>query len=158
MQREGGTPTAIESESFMSKRQQQLNRKHGDRDTKPGETARPVEDPETPNIMRQFILTQSADDTLHEAIRLLSRATGTSPTNSHFLRALLKIVANAIPEIEREAEEIGKLKLPKNARENQQERDEYEQKLAEAIASAVCTCPPIGLDKRASRKGKDSGK
>lgn len=100
------------------------------------------------------MLTRLADEGLDEAIRLLSRATGTTLSNSHFLRAMLKVVANAMPEIEREASKLGKLKRPGNARENQAEREEYELKLARAIAASLKSAPLPGLDEGTSRKGR----
>jgi hypothetical protein len=71
---------------------------------------------------------------------------------------VFKVVANAIPEIEREASRLGKLKRPENARENQAEREEYELKLAKAIAAALKSSPPPGLDAGSSQKGRDPGK
>ena len=83
------------------------------------------------------MLTPSADDTLFEAVRTLSQATGTSLSNSHFLRVLLKVVADAMPQIEEAASELGELKRPGNAPENQADREEYEQRMAEAVAAGI---------------------
>jgi hypothetical protein len=104
------------------------------------------------------MLTLLADDSVHDAVRVLSRATGASLSNSHFLRVVLKVVEHAMPEIEREASRLGKLKRPANARENQAEREEFEQKIAEAVAAALHSCPPLALDSSASRKGMEAGK
>jgi hypothetical protein len=139
-------------------------RKRGHKDSEPTaeRTARPVATAEAsdyPNIKREFMLTRLADENLFEAIRVLSRTTGTTLSNSHFLRAVLKVIANAIPEIEREASRLrGTLKRPGNARENQAEREEYELKLAKAIAAALKSAPPPGLDAGSSQKGRDPGK
>jgi hypothetical protein len=152
--------TIVTSESFMPKRQQ--NRGYKDSEHAGERTARPVATAEAsdyPNIKREFMLTRLADESLFEAIRALSRATGTSLSQSHFLRVMLKLVANAIPEIEREASRLrGTLKRPSNARENQADREEYELKLAIAIAAALKSAPPPGLDAGSSQKGKDQGK
>jgi hypothetical protein len=104
------------------------------------------------------MLTPFADDQLHDAVRLLSRATGTTLSNSHFLRVILKVVANAMPEIEREAKQLGELKRPGNARDNQAEREVYELKLASAVAAALKTAPPPEWGAGASRKGRDTGR
>jgi hypothetical protein len=159
LQREGGAPTTVKSESVMPKRQQ--NRIYKESSGPGREITRPGADPEladTPSIKREFMLTPLADDSLHDAVRVLSRATGTSLSNSHFLRVVLKVVEHAMPEIEREASRLGKLKRPSNARENQAEREEFEQRIAEAVAAALHTCPPLALDSGASRKGKKGEK
>jgi hypothetical protein len=92
---------------------------------------------ETPDIKREFILTGSADATLREAVSILSRATGTDVTNSHFLRSLLKVLAAALPEIEREAARTGRLKRPGNARGREAERESYKRRLAEALLAGM---------------------
>jgi hypothetical protein len=97
---------------------------------------------ETPHIKREFILTPAADDTLAGTVRCLSRATGTNVSNSHFLRSLLKAVAHALPELEREASQIGRLKRPGNARGKEACREGYEEKLAEALLAALRAWTP----------------
>src|SRR5262245_24859485 len=63
-----------------------------------------------PTVKREFVLTPSADDTLFEAVRVLSRATRTNLSNSHFLRVLRKVVADAMPQSKQAASELGKLR------------------------------------------------
>jgi hypothetical protein len=141
-QREGATPTAIViSERFMPKRQQQANRKYKVEDTRGQDSPRP-DTSTTPIIKREFMLTPAADDTLFQAVRVLSRATGTNLSNSHFLRVMLKVVAEAMPQIEKEASRLGKLKRPGNAPGNQPEREEYEQRIAVAVAAAIAAATP----------------
>jgi hypothetical protein len=152
--------TIVSSESFMPKRQQNRGYKDsepaGEQSERPAATA---EASDSPTIKREFMLTRLADDSLFEAIRTLSRATGTSLSQSHLLRVMLKVVANAIPEIEREASRLrGTLKRPGNTRENQAEREEYELKIAKAIATALKSAPPPGLDSGTSQKGREPGK
>ena len=62
--------------------------------------------------------------------RAYSKATGSELTNSHVLRALLKAIEHAMPQLEHEAEQMDKLKRPKNDRANEAHRDEFERKLA----------------------------
>jgi hypothetical protein len=95
----------------------------------------------TPIVKREFMLTPSADDTLFEAVRVLSRATRTNLSNSHFLRVLLKVVADAMPQIQEAASDLGELKRPGNAPENQPEREEYERQMARAVASGIAAAP-----------------
>jgi hypothetical protein len=95
------------------------------------------------NIKREFILTQSADDALHELMRVVSRSTSTNLTNSHLFRVLLKVVEHAMPEIEKEFSQVGKLKRPSNARGRESERDEFERMLASALVAALRDCDPL---------------
>lgn len=135
--REGGSLAAsVISERSMPKRQHQDNRKYKI-DESGAENALPAESSIAPTIKREFVLTPAADDTLYKAVRTLSRATGTNLSNSHFLRVMLKVVADAMPQIEAEALRLGKLKRPGNTAADQPEREEYEQKIAEAVTAAI---------------------
>jgi hypothetical protein len=91
----------------------------------------------TPAIKREFILTAQADATLRHVVDVLSRATGTQVTNSHFLRALLKAVAESMPAVETEAGRLGTLKRPSNARGREAEREQYEEAIAGALGTAL---------------------
>jgi hypothetical protein len=120
----------------MPKRQHQDNRKYKIDERGPERVPRPKPNA-TPIVKREFMLTPAADDTLFEAIRVLSRATCTNLSNSHFLRVLLKVVADAMPQIKEMASQLGELKRPGNAPENQADREEYEQRMAEAVAAGI---------------------
>jgi hypothetical protein len=98
---------------------------------------------ETPTIRRQFILTPSADLTLKHMVALYSKATGSELTNSHVLRALLKAIEHAMPQLEHEAEHMDKLKRPKNDRANEAHRDEFERKLASCIVAGMHGAPDM---------------
>jgi hypothetical protein len=98
---------------------------------------------ETPTIRRQFILTPSTDLTLKHIVALYSKATGSELTNSHVLRALLKAIEHAMPQLEHEAEQMGKLKRPKNDRANEAHRDEFERKLASCIVAGMHGAPDM---------------
>ena len=98
---------------------------------------------ETPTIRRQFILTPSADLTLKHIVALYSKATGSELTNSHVLRALLKAIEHAMPQLEHEADQMGKLKRPKNDRANEAHRDEFERKLASCIVAGMHGAPEM---------------
>lgn len=89
------------------------------------------------NITRQFILTESTDEVLQQLVQLYSRAAGSQLTNSHVLRAILKGVAHAMPELEREAGRMGKIKRPQNTRGKEHERESFEQKIAAAFVSGM---------------------
>jgi hypothetical protein len=98
---------------------------------------------ETPDVKREFILTETTDDALGHRTSLYSKATGTNVTNSHFLRALLTALAHAMPEIEKQAWQIGKLSRPSNARGKKVEREEYERRIAASLLAGMRACLPI---------------
>jgi hypothetical protein len=159
LKREERAPTTIMSESVMPKRQP--NRVYRESETPGAEITGPGvnhECADNPSIKREFMLTPLADESLHDAVRVLSRATGTSLSNSHFLRVVLKVIEHAMPQIQSEALRLGKLKRPSNARENQAQREEYEQKMAEALGAALRSCPPLGSDTGAAGKGRETAK
>ena len=110
----------------------------------PGGAPKPPEPTgETPDIKREFILTQTADDALGHLTALYSKATSTNVTNSHFLRAVLKVLAHAMPEVEKQAWQTGKLRRPSNARGNEAEREEYERRLAVSLLAGLRACRPL---------------
>jgi hypothetical protein len=98
---------------------------------------------ETPTVRRQFILTPSTDFTLKHVVALYSKATGSELTNSHFLRAMLKAIEHAMPQLEKEAEHMGKLKRPRNDRANEAHREEFERKLASSIIVGMHAAPDM---------------
>ena len=142
-QQRGESPTArVINERSMSKRHHQVNHKYRI-DESSAERAPQTEPSTTPIIKREFVLTPAADDTLYEAVRTLSRATGTNLSNSHFLRVMLKVVAEAMPQIKEEASRLGELKRPGNTAANQPDREEYEQRIAAAVAAAIATAATL---------------
>jgi hypothetical protein len=92
---------------------------------------------ELANITRQFILTSSTDETLKRLLAVYSRASGANLTNSHVLRAILKAVSHAMPELEREATRLRALKRPSNARGKEALREEFEKKLTAAFVAGM---------------------
>jgi hypothetical protein len=143
----------------MPKRHQQSKRALSEDETGTGNAASLDANSDIiPNIKREFILTPLTDDTLQDVVRLFSRAIGTDLTNSHMLRVILKAVAHAMPVLEREVSQLGKLKRPSNARTSQLEREEFERKLAAAVVSAFRKCRPFGAEAGDRRQGKSSGK
>src|SRR6516162_9498031 len=56
----------------------------------------PAPSAQSANLKREFIFTQSAEDTFSELVSLYQRATGTKLTGSHVARAMLKGVAHCI--------------------------------------------------------------
>lgn len=92
---------------------------------------------ELANITRQFILTESTDEILRQLVQLYSRAAGSQLTNSHILRAILKGISHAMPEIEREAERLGRIKRPRNIRGKEHERELFERKITSAFMAGM---------------------
>jgi hypothetical protein len=94
---------------------------------------------ELANITRQFILTESTDEILRQLVQLYSRATRSQLTNSHILRAMLKGIAHAMPELEREAVRLGRLKRPRNIRGQEHARESFERKISSAFMAGLRT-------------------
>lgn len=88
-------------------------------------------------IKREIILTTAAEETLSELVRLYRRATGTRLSTSHVIRAMLKAVAHSIRSLEREAEGIGRQRLPSNARGHESQRERFENRLTQAFVSGM---------------------
>jgi hypothetical protein len=97
------------------------------------------------NRTREFHLTASADATLKQAVEIYNAATGSNITNSHFFRAVLMAVAQAMPELEREAAKLGLMKRPSNAPGHEAERDEFERRLAHAFLAGIQACRHAGV-------------
>lgn len=92
---------------------------------------------EAANIHRQFILTNTTDETLKHLVTIYSRATGIDLKSTELMRAILIALKHAAPELEREAAHIGTLKRPKNEKGNEYLRDRLERKLARAIIAGM---------------------
>jgi hypothetical protein len=86
---------------------------------------------------REFQLTRSADETLEDLILMYKRATGAEVTRSHVLRAILKAIAARMPELKREAQAIGPLRRPSNARGFEEAREEFEDQIKESFVRAM---------------------
>ncbi len=91
------------------------------------------------DITREFHLTRRTARTLKRAVDIYGEAIGGSITNSHFLRALLIVVEDAIPHLEEEAAKLrlSALKRPSNAPGFEAEREAFEQERAEAIITGL---------------------
>jgi hypothetical protein len=92
---------------------------------------------EQPDIKREFTLTRSTDDTLSELVALYQRTTGCRLHASHLMRGLLKVLRQAMPEVEREAWALGPLRRPSNASGREAERDEFESRLAASLLAGL---------------------
>jgi hypothetical protein len=55
----------------------------------------------------------------------------------HVLASSLHVVADAMPQIEEMALQLGELRRPGNAPENQADREEYKERLAGAVAAGI---------------------
>lgn len=92
---------------------------------------------EPTNIYRQFILTGSTDETLKRLLSIYSKATGLDLKASEVVRAVLMALEHAVPEIEREAGRIGRLKRHKNERGNEDLRNQLERRIAGSIIAGT---------------------
>jgi hypothetical protein len=92
---------------------------------------------EPADIKREFTLTRGTDDTLSELLALYQRTTGCRLHSSHLMRALLRVLREAMPELEREASALGPLRRPSNASGREAERDEFEAQLAKSLRAGL---------------------
>ena len=92
-------------------------------------------------LKREFVLTSEAEETLSQLVQTYRQATRTRLSNSHVIRALLRGAAHGMSEIQREAELLGTLKLPSNAKGREHERDRFEDSLASSFVSAMRSLP-----------------
>ena len=88
-------------------------------------------------VGRQLLLTPATDAALSRLVELLRRTTGTKLSTSHVVRAMLKGVAHAMYNLEREARRLGPMKLPSNARGHEADRERFEAKLADALVAGI---------------------
>jgi hypothetical protein len=100
-------------------------------------------DGEVPTIHRQVVLTPTSNLAFDDVIRLISQATGSRISMSHFFRAVLKVISHARPELEKALQELGKVKRPKNVRGEEARREDYERKIARAILDAIKASKPF---------------
>jgi hypothetical protein len=101
---------------------------------------------EPADIKRELTLTRSTDDTLSELLALFQRTTGCRLHTSHLMRAMLKVLCQAMPEIEREARALGPLRRPSNASGREAERDEFESRLAASLRAGLRARGHAGKD------------
>lgn len=92
---------------------------------------------EPANIKRELVLSPSTEEAFSRLVELYRRSTGTRLSSSHVARAMLKGVAACMASLEREAEAIGRLRLPGNARGREGERERFEDQIAEAFVNGV---------------------
>lgn len=93
--------------------------------------------PEYILIKRELTLSPATDATFEQLIELYRGATGARLSASHLTRAMLKGLAHCLPSLQREAARIGRLKLPSNAREREQERELFERRIARAFIAGI---------------------
>lgn len=99
----------------------------------------------TPKLLkREFVLTPTTEDALTRLVQVYRNATGTRLSNSHVIRAVLRGVAHGLSAIEREANCIGPLRLPSNAKGREAEREQFENMLTSSFIAAMRTLPSCG--------------
>lgn len=96
---------------------------------------------EPANLKRELVLSPSTDETFTNLVDLFKRSTGTRLTSSHVARGLLKGIEKCLPTIQREARQIGPLRLPSNARGREGEREQFEERIAQAIVAGIRAAP-----------------
>lgn len=94
----------------------------------------------TPKLLkREFVLTPTTEEALTRLVQVYRNATGTRLSNSHMIRVLLRGVAHGLSSIEREADRLGPLKLPSNAKGRESQRERFEIALTSSFIAAMRT-------------------
>lgn len=88
-------------------------------------------------MKREFILSPSVDESFSRLIELYRRSTGTRLSGSHVLRAMLRGVSTCMESLQHEAARMGRLKLPSNASGWERQREEFEDRIAEAFINGI---------------------
>lgn len=88
-------------------------------------------------IKRDFVLSDATDETLSKLVDLFRRAPGTRVSASHVVRAMLRGVSHCLDSLQVEVKGIGRLKLPANARGREEDRDRFEDRIAEAFINGI---------------------
>ena len=92
---------------------------------------------ESASIKREFILTAFTDETFTRLVELYRRSTSTRLSSSHVFRAMLRGFAASMDSLQHEAAKIGRLKLPGNAAGREQERERFEERIAETLVNGM---------------------
>lgn len=90
-----------------------------------------------PVIKREFILTESADETFTRVLMLFRRATRTRMTASHLFRAMMIGLSHCFTALEKESVRMREERLPPNGPAFEAQRIAYEGRIAEAFVSGI---------------------
>jgi hypothetical protein len=102
---------------------------------------------ELADIVRQYQLTPTTDGHFNQLHMMICAATRARLPQTSVYRALLHAVGNALPQLEREAQRIGRLRVPKNAKGYEAQRDELEEIVAAAITAGMRAAPEFDPQK-----------
>ncbi len=103
---------------------------HADSNPPPAQAVSPV-------CKREITFCEETDLLVRGLVERIHRGTRTRPTTSVMLRSLVRAMSGAWPQVESACRRLGPWALPSNARIHQREREQFEQKLAEAITQAM---------------------
>lgn len=92
---------------------------------------------EIESVKREIVLSLATDETFTRLVALYRRSTGTRLSSSHVARAMFRGVSKCFESLQREAADVGRLKLPSNARGREGERDRFEDTIAEAFINGI---------------------
>lgn len=91
---------------------------------------------------REVVLTAEADAAFQALIDACREGTQTRLTASHVVRALLRVVSGALPELRAALAKVGSQRLPSNGAAFEAERVRFEQVLADAILTGLRRAEP----------------
>jgi hypothetical protein len=88
-------------------------------------------------LKREVILSAAADEVLSSLIQAFRSTTHTRLSASHVVRAMLMGAGHALPELEREIQRLGPMKLPSNGLGFHRKREQFEGRLAAAFVAGM---------------------
>ena len=94
-------------------------------------------------VKRELTLSPAADDVFDQLVELYRQATGARLSSSHLARAMLRGLSQCLPCLQREANRIGRLRLPSNARGHEPERQRFEERIAQAFIAGIRASTPF---------------
>jgi len=108
-----------------------------------------------PATKREFLLSTDAERTFNQLMTLYRDATGSRLTSSQLFRAILRAIAHALPEIEREVCRLGAMRLPANGRGFESQREHFERRLATAFAAGMRAAATYHLEADEAARTRD---
>jgi len=93
--------------------------------------------PAAPLIKREFILTESADETFTRLLMLYRGTTRTRMTASHLFRAMMIGLSHCFTALDHESQRMSQERLPPNGPAFEAQRSAFERRIAEAFVAGI---------------------
>lgn len=88
-------------------------------------------------VKREFVITRETDEQLNELVRILRHTTTAKLSGSHVLRALLRLLASRVSDVQAAASSYGPRRLPSTGRAQTIARVEFDMFLGSIFELAI---------------------